>query len=121
MASILSDIKKMLGPDTDEVFDQEIIIHINAALATLAQIGACNEDAEITGTETWDDVFSNPAAAKKSKTYIYYKTRLGFDPPQSSYAIESMKALADEELWRINDFVDRGSIEKGETRFELLP
>lgn len=109
MADILSDIKKMLGPDTDDVFDDEITIHINAALSTLAQIGACPEGSMIVGNSTqWEDVFENPDAASKAKTYIYYKTRLGFDPPQSSYAIESMKALADEELWRINDFVDRG-------------
>lgn len=109
MASILLDIKKMLGPDTDDVFDQEIIIHINAALATLAQVGACPEGSMIINDqEQWEDIFTIPDAAAKAKPFIYYKTRLGFDPPQSSYAIESMKALADEELWRINDFVDRG-------------
>lgn len=109
MASILADIKKMLGPDTDDAFDTDIVIHINAALSSLAQVGACPEGSRIMGDdETWDSVFSIPDAESKAKLYIYYKTRLGFDPPQSSYAVESMKALADEELWRINDFVDRG-------------
>ena len=108
MATILQDIKKLLGPENDDVFDSEILIHINSAVATLSQIGACIEDAEVTADTNWSDIFESKAAANKSKLYIYYKTRLGFDPPQSSYAIESIKTLADEELWRINDFVDRG-------------
>lgn len=108
MATILQDIKKLLGPENDDAFDQEILIHINSAVATLSQIGACAEGAEVTADTNWSDIFESQAAANKSKLYIYYKTRLGFDPPQSSYAIESIKTLADEELWRINDFVDRG-------------
>lgn len=108
MATILQDIKKLLGPENDDAFDSEILIHINSAVATLSQIGACIEDAEVAADTNWSDIFESKAAANKSKLYIYYKTRLGFDPPQSSYAIESIKTLADEELWRINDFVDRG-------------
>ena len=112
MASILNDIKKMLGPDTDDIFDQDIIIHVNSGLSKLAEIGACDKLARITGDmETWESIFSSfPAAIPMAKTYIYYKTKLGFDPPSSSYAIESFKTLADEELWRINNLVDRGVI-----------
>lgn len=108
MATILQDIKKLLGPENDDAFDAEILIHVNSAIGTLSQIGACKEDAEVTADTNWTDIFESTAAANKSKLYIYYKTRLGFDPPQSSYAIESIKTLVDEELWRINDFVDRG-------------
>lgn len=109
MESILADIKKMLGPDSYEGFDSEIIIHINDALSTLSQNGACSEDAVITGdTEVWSNFFSSPAVISKAKTFVYYKARLGFDPPTSSYAIESLKSLADEALWRVNDLVDRG-------------
>ena len=105
--SILDSIKKLLGPESDDSFDQDIIIHINSALVTLAQNGACEKNSAITGSEeTWSDVFPSQDIASKAKTYIYYKVRLGFDPPQSSFAIESMKALAEEELWRINSDAD---------------
>lgn len=106
-ASILETIKKMIGADVNDVFDEDIIIHINSALATLAQVGACPKGSMITGsTETWADIFGNPLIGAKVKTYIYYKVRLGFDPPQSSFAGESIKALAEEELWRINSEAD---------------
>ena len=40
MESILETIKKLLGPDSSyEVFDEDIIIHINTALADLTQLG----------------------------------------------------------------------------------
>ena len=112
MGSILGDIKKLLGPDIEDDFDQEIIIHINSAISKLAQVGACDETARIASDlEQWEDIFQNAQSAiPMAKTYIYYKTRLGFDPPQNSFTIESFKTLADEELWRINDLVDRGVI-----------
>lgn len=106
-ASIFESIKTMLGPDIDNSFDQDILIHINSALASLAQVGACPKGSMISGaTETWSTIFSSQAIAAKAKVYIYYKVRLGFDPPQNSFAIESMKSLADEELWRINSDAD---------------
>lgn len=106
-ASILNSIKTMLGPDVDSAFDQDIIIHINSALVSLAQVGACPKGSTISGAEeTWSDIFYSTAMAAKARVYVYYKVRLGFDPPQNSFAIESMKSLADEELWRINSDAD---------------
>ena len=38
--SILNDLKKMLGIDTElNVFDQDLIIHINSVFMTLHQLG----------------------------------------------------------------------------------
>lgn len=109
--SVMSDIKEMLGPDIDDAFNPAIVIHINSALSKLASVGACDRNARIgsEGTETWEDLFPDTQdAIPMAKTYIYYMTRLGFDPPQNSFLIDSFKSLADEEYWRINDFVDRG-------------
>jgi len=101
--SILETIRKMIGPDTNTEFDDDLIVHINAALATLAQVGACPKRSAITGdSDTWQDIFRDSEIADKARLYIYYKVRLGFDPPQSSFAAESMKTMAEEELWRIN-------------------
>ncbi len=97
----------MLGPDLDPTFDTEIMIHINAALTTLAQVGACAKGSLIMDENaTWGSIFPTQGIMSKARTYIYYRVRLGFDPPQSSYAIENMNKLADEELWRINHYTD---------------
>lgn len=105
--SILDDVRSMIGPDTVDVFDDELIIHINSLLSTLAQVGACAKGSYITnGSTVWSDIFTDPAILVKAKTFIYYKTKLGFDPPPNSFTLESYKALADEELWRINSDAD---------------
>ena len=101
--NILETIRKMIGAGIDKEFDDDLIVHINSALGTLAQVGACPKGSAITdGSESWQDLFQDSQIAAKAKTYIYYKVRLGFDPPQSSFAAESIKTMAEEELWRIN-------------------
>lgn len=60
--SILTSIKKMLGPEEDyEHFDHDIITHINTALATLTELGVGPEAGfSITDkTAVWND-FSAP-------------------------------------------------------------
>ena len=105
--SILADVRAMIGPDTDTTFDNDLIIHINSLLSTLAQVGACPKGSFITGvSDKWSDIFEDTAIGMKAKTFIYYKTRLAFDPPQSSYAMENLKELAAEEIWRINSDAD---------------
>lgn len=105
--SILSDVRSMIGPDVADVFDNDLIIHINAQLSTLAQVGACQKGSMISGaSDKWQDIFTDQAICSKAKTFIFYQTKLGFDPPQNSFAIENYKALAAEELWRINSDAD---------------
>lgn len=103
--SILDSIKKLLGVDPDyTAFDTDIIIHINSALSVLNQIGAGPTDGVwITGrSETWEALLSDKKQAEMVKSYVYLRTRLLFDPPQTSFAIDSMKKQADEFEWRLN-------------------
>ena len=102
-SSILEDIKSLVGPDTYEDFEIDLIIHINTALGILNQVGVGPaEGFAITGSaETWDDFVTNPVIVQEVKSYVYLKVRLLFDPPQSAAAIDSMKALSDELIWRI--------------------
>jgi hypothetical protein len=105
MESILATIKKMLGITADCThFDSEIIVHINTVMLTLSQIGV-GEDipTSITGeTETWSMVFGDMRNIEAVKTYIYIKVRLLFDPPASSYVLESLNRTASELEWRLN-------------------
>lgn len=106
MNSILDSIKKLLGIATDDKsFDTDIILHINAAIATLRQLGVGpKEGYSIKGkSNTWTEYLTtSPELFDQVKTYIYLKVRLAFDPPSSSAVKEAFKSMADEFEWRLN-------------------
>lgn len=114
--SILNDIKKMLNVSSDDTsFDTDILIHINTALDTLRQLGIGPKNGfEVTGdTETWSDFFSGTQEVPSTKTYIYAKVRIVFDPPSSSFVLEALKALIAEYEWRANVDVETPCLKKG--------
>lgn len=99
--SILEDIRKMIGPSADyDGFDVDLMININATFNTLFQLGVgvdSSEPFQITGAdETWSDFTGNDAKRNYVKQYIYIKTRLIFDPPQSGSVIDAYKSTASE-------------------------
>ena len=102
--SILTSIKKLLGIDADYTpFDQDILMLINAAIATYYQIGVGDRDFIVTGAnETWDDYESDPHIASLLKIAIFYKVKLAFDPPASGSAMQALKELSAEADWRIS-------------------
>ena len=103
--SILTSTKKILGvAEDDTAFDLDIQTHLNGAFAQLWQLGVGpTSPFMITGAdEEWstflqDDVFLNMA-----RPYVYLKVRLAFDPPTTSYLIESLRKQAEEMEWRMN-------------------
>ena len=107
MDSILTSIKKLLGITEEyEHFDQDIIMHINSALMILTQLGLGKSDGFFVTdeTETWNDFLNGDFISKfeGTKTYVYMKVKLIFDPPTSSAAIESMTRMVNEFEWRLN-------------------
>ena len=117
MESILDSVKKLLGLELVNEFDQDIIMHINAAISTLTQIGVGpKESFTITDSaSTYEDFLgeSNPEAINQVKLYLYYKTKLGFDPPQSSAVMECVKAMISEAEWRLNVMCDHKNKKPG--------
>lgn len=115
--SILETIKHMLGDSINgDDFDIDIIVNINSSLAVLTQVGLGPQGGFfISGySEKWSDfVGDNIPALGMAKTYIYVKSKIVFDPPQSSAALESLKAIASEFEWRINVGVDPGKSWEG--------
>lgn len=105
MESILGTIKKMLGITADCThFDNEIIVHINTVMLTVCQLGV-GPDIPVTITsdaDTWDGFFEDMTHIEAVKTYIYIKVRLLFDPPSSSYVLDSLNRTAQELEWRLN-------------------
>lgn len=103
--SILKDVKKMCNvPEWDDGFDQELIIHINTALMTLAQLGVGPPGGLfITNEEnTWSELVEGSIELEGVKTYVGLKVRLIFDPPTSSFVLESYKNIIAELEWRLN-------------------
>ncbi|QFG08680.1 hypothetical protein PBI_INGRID_5 [Arthrobacter phage Ingrid] len=102
--SILDTTKKLLGFESDyTAFDLDIITHINAVFSTLRSIGVgpangfmINDKeakwADFTGLEMMNDV----------KSYMFMKVRMMFDPPTTSFHLDSLKKMAEEIEWRLH-------------------
>ena len=110
--NILQDIKKLLNIDSNfNVFDTDIKIHINSALATLKQLGVSEDKNFVldTGAEVWSDFLGEDSGLdlEPVKTYVYIRVRILFDPPQSGYGIQSFEKMAQELEWRLNVLVDK--------------
>lgn len=102
--SILLSIKKLLGPTSEcEVFDLDIIMHINSALSTLTQLGVGPSEGFFIrdAHSLWSDFIQGPKF-EMVKTYVYLKVKLIFDPPSSSAVIESINRQISEFEWRLN-------------------
>lgn len=103
--SILTSVKKLLGIDeTCEEFDLDITLAINSAMFTLMQLGVGPEDGfRITNKNTTysDYLGENSILIPEVKMYLYYKTKLSWDPPSSSVLSETLKQRASESEWRL--------------------
>lgn len=115
--SILNDIKKLLGPAEDYTnFDPDIVLHINSALSILRQLGVGPKDGfEITGAEqTWEDFWQDTQEVPMTKSYIFARVKLAFDPPANSFLVEALKNQIAEFEWRANVDVETPAFKKGE-------
>lgn len=103
--SILQSTKKILDAPTGyEVFDLEIITHINAVFSTLAQMGVGPKDSFRIedGSAVWSDFDVTTNVLNMVRTYIPMKVRLMFDLPPTSFAIEAIQKICSELEWRLN-------------------
>lgn len=103
--SILDSIKKVLGlgPDYTD-FDTDVIMHINSAFMTLSELGIGPSDGFIItdSTGTWGDYTSDIKQLAGTKTYVFLKVRMAFDPPATSFALDAMAKMISELEWRLN-------------------
>lgn len=107
--SILIATKKLLGLMPEYTpFDPDIIMHINGAIQSLYQIGVGKKGFIVfDDSATYKDLLGDEEEnLQLVKLYIYYRVRLGWDPPQSSSVLTSMKELLTETEWRLNAQVD---------------
>lgn len=112
--SILTTVKKMLGITEEyEHFDQDIIMHINATLFILTQLGIGPKGGLMITDKstTWLDFAGDNVDLGSLQTYVYLRVKLMFDPPLTSSITESMNRLISELEWRMYVTVDSYSKE----------
>jgi hypothetical protein len=120
--SILNSTKKVLGLEpTYIVFDQDVIMHINAAFSILQQLGVGPVEGFMIQDDTavWDDfILIEGSEPSKSlvKTYVQLKARMLFDPPTTSFLLEAMTNQIKEYEWRLNVFREYSLPEEEVTR-----
>lgn len=107
MESILESIKKLIGPSASyEIFEPDLIMHINTIFFTLCQLGVTEAPFVISGSdETWDE-FHADTDLEAVKTYVYLKCRMYFDPPTNSALISAINEQIKELEFRLNVAVD---------------
>lgn len=108
--SILLSVKKLLGlNEENEEFDLDIILNINAAIQTLTQLGVGPKSGYIVTSknDTYNDWLGDLIDSCPSiKMYLYYKTRLAFDPPTQQAIITVLKEMITETECRLSYQVD---------------
>lgn len=103
--SILTSVKKILGlVEDDESFDLDIVLYINSVFSTLNQLGIGPDEGFIIedASTTWDAFLGTDYRMNNVKTYVHYRVRLMFDPPQTSFLGESLDRQIKELEWRLN-------------------
>ena len=102
-SSILDTIKKQLLLVNQDAFDEDVILLINAAFATLNQLGyGPDKTFAITSKdEKWID-FTTDDMLATAQSYIYISVRMVFDPPDRSNILEALKELKKEQESRLN-------------------
>ena len=106
--SILKSVKKILGlGNTYTVFDMDIVMHINMAFSILNQLGVGPDAGFSIEDETalWSDyvlLSGQEPSLHLVKTYVFLKSRMLFDPPTTSFAIEAMNRQIEQYEWRLN-------------------
>lgn len=103
--SILTSTKKILGISADyTAFDLDIVVHINSVFSVLQQLGIgptggfSIEDAD----GTWSQYLGDDPGLNLVRSYMYLKVRMLFDPPGTSFHLESMNKMIQEAEWRLN-------------------
>lgn len=115
MESILTSIKKALGIEAEYThFDPDIIMHINSAFLTIKQlIHHMDTPFKIEDASAiWDDMPVDIDELENIKSIVFYRVKLAFDPPTSSFLVDSMHRMSTEDEWRANVESERGYLDE---------
>lgn len=103
--SILDSVKKVIGFEPGyDVFDLDIIMHINMAFGILKQAGVGSDTGFMItdNTTLWSQYLSNLTLLGMVKSYVSMAVRQAFDPPSTSFGQDALEQLINQLIWRIN-------------------
>lgn len=109
--SVLETVLKGLGFDEDSTeynssqFIATILPHINMAIGAVSQICALINPAYVSDSSvTWTDLYSgdDDEVLALASSDIVFRSRLLWDPPDSSYVLSAFEKRIDEIDWRLN-------------------
>lgn len=106
MDSILQSVKMYLGiPEEYTHFDQDLLIHIQAPILELSQIGiGPTGGLSVMGpSETWTNLYGSYKNLSAVRSYVCMRVRLSFDPPTSQTLIKAINDQLAELIWRLRD------------------
>lgn len=114
MNSILDSVKQDIGGIAPSYtgFDDAIIGEINSAFGILAQLGVGPDPAFTISDATakWSDFSTDVNIISMVRQYVSARTKLSFDTPQSSAAIEVLNQKIKMLEFRLNIQCDRSSV-----------
>ena len=105
MESILNTIKDMLDISADcHDYDARLIRHINRVLMRLSQLGVgpAKPIRIVDDLNTWDELLLDAEDVEGAIDYVYLEVKKVFDPPASSFVLDSMKKESDKLEWCLN-------------------
>lgn len=103
--SILDSVKRSCDVAVEDTsFDGLLVLHTNAILAVLNDLGIGPLDGFSIedNTATWEDFIGTDKRLNNVKTYVSLRVRQLFDPPTLSFVIEAMERQIEEFGWRIS-------------------
>lgn len=105
MDSILKTIRdRVTGSVDDKDFDNDLIMHINAAFSDLCDLGVGPaEGFEITDeSEEWTEFITDKTTLNSVEEFVYLSVKLAFDPPTQAALLASMERRYSKLEWRLN-------------------
>lgn len=105
--NILDTIKEMLGIDRSyTAFDLELVSFINSTFPTLAQLGLSSAKDFVMDKESKWNSLVDEIRYSAVQSYVFYKVRVLFDPPQTAALLSAYENMAKEAEWRLNVLVE---------------
>ena len=109
MDSILLSVKKMIGIPADyDVFDTDIITHINSVFEGLNQMGLGPEEGFSISdkNDLWSSYLTYGKESQMVRSYMYLKVRTLFDPPSNASLFNIFDQQIKEKEYRLLVFAD---------------
>lgn len=103
--SILDSVKKVIGFEPGyDIFDLDLVMHINMAFGILKQAGAGSDTGFMItdNTTLWSQYLADLTMLGMVKSYVSLAVRQAFDPPSTSFGQDALEKLIEQLIWRIN-------------------